>query len=330
MRFAGVPPGDVARVTRRGYTCPSARPGLRAAARNRSWSRVPKEPSEGSLVKELAPLLWIVAIAVIFWLLIIRPAQRRQKDIAQVQASIAPGETVVLTSGIFGTVSEIDDATLVVEIAPGVNIKVARGAVGSVVRPDEPADSTDDGQVGRRRRPTPPTSTTRSADVATRRHRPGRTLIVFFLGVAVMYGLVALAGTWKPALGLDLQGGLRITLTAEGEPDRRGLRGGAPDHRPARQREGRRRGRGHRAVRQVHRRRDPGLHREPTRDRGAGPATGPAPVPARRLRRGCSGPVHHRRPAARSCAARARRGGDRQARRQEDRQERPDRHRQPD
>jgi preprotein translocase subunit SecD len=54
--------------------------------------------------------------------------------------------------------------------------------------------------------------------VAARRHRPGRTLIVFFLGVAVMFGLVALAGTWKPALGLDLQGGLRITLTATGDP----------------------------------------------------------------------------------------------------------------
>ena len=54
--------------------------------------------------------------------------------------------------------------------------------------------------------------------MAARRHRPGRTLIIFFLGVAVMYGLVALAGTWKPALGLDLQGGLRITLTATGNP----------------------------------------------------------------------------------------------------------------
>jgi preprotein translocase subunit SecD len=54
--------------------------------------------------------------------------------------------------------------------------------------------------------------------VAARRYRPGRTLIVFFLGIAVMYGLVALAGTWKPALGLDLQGGLRITLTATGNP----------------------------------------------------------------------------------------------------------------
>jgi len=94
------------------------------------------------LVEELAPLLWIVAIALIFWLLIIRPAQRRQKAIAQVQASIAPGETVVLTSGIFGTVASTDDVSLMVEIAPGVEVKVARGAVGSVVRPDD-ADGVD-------------------------------------------------------------------------------------------------------------------------------------------------------------------------------------------
>jgi preprotein translocase subunit YajC len=96
------------------------------------------------LVKDLAPLLWIVAIAAIFWLLIIRPAQRRQKEVAQVQSSIAPGETVVLTSGIFGTVSETDDTTLVVEIAPGVNIKVVRGAVGSVVRHEQAADDSTD------------------------------------------------------------------------------------------------------------------------------------------------------------------------------------------
>jgi preprotein translocase subunit SecD len=45
--------------------------------------------------------------------------------------------------------------------------------------------------------------------------RPGRTVAVFFLGLAIAYGLVALIGTWKPALGLDLEGGTQITLIAE-------------------------------------------------------------------------------------------------------------------
>ncbi len=47
--------------------------------------------------------------------------------------------------------------------------------------------------------------------------RPGRTLVVFFLALAVAFGLVALAGSWKPQLGLDLQGGTRITLVAANE-----------------------------------------------------------------------------------------------------------------
>jgi preprotein translocase subunit SecD len=49
--------------------------------------------------------------------------------------------------------------------------------------------------------------------------RPGRTLVVFFLGVAILYGLVGLAGSWTPSLGLDLEGGTRIQLEATGDPD---------------------------------------------------------------------------------------------------------------
>lgn len=47
--------------------------------------------------------------------------------------------------------------------------------------------------------------------------RPGRTLVAFFGVVALTYGLVALAGVWTPKLGLDLQGGTRITLVAKGD-----------------------------------------------------------------------------------------------------------------
>jgi preprotein translocase subunit SecD len=50
--------------------------------------------------------------------------------------------------------------------------------------------------------------------VAKKTSRPGRTLLVFFIAVAVLYGLAALGNTWKPQLGLDLEGGTRITLTA--------------------------------------------------------------------------------------------------------------------
>jgi preprotein translocase subunit SecD len=50
--------------------------------------------------------------------------------------------------------------------------------------------------------------------MARKTAKPGRTLVVFFLAMAIAYGLVALAGSWTPQLGLDLQGGTRITLVA--------------------------------------------------------------------------------------------------------------------
>ncbi|PUA80098.1 protein translocase subunit SecD [Nocardioides currus] len=53
--------------------------------------------------------------------------------------------------------------------------------------------------------------------MAKRTPNPGRTLVVFFLVTLLSYGLVALAGVWKPKLGLDLQGGTRITLITKGD-----------------------------------------------------------------------------------------------------------------
>ncbi|GAA1959744.1 protein translocase subunit SecD [Nocardioides panacihumi] len=59
--------------------------------------------------------------------------------------------------------------------------------------------------------------------MARKTPKPGRTLTVFFLALAIAYALVALGGTWKPQLGLDLQGGTRITLIAAGNPSRDNL-----------------------------------------------------------------------------------------------------------
>ena len=53
--------------------------------------------------------------------------------------------------------------------------------------------------------------------MARNRYRPGRTVVSFFVGLAIAFGLVALAGSWTPRLGLDLQGGTRISLVASGQ-----------------------------------------------------------------------------------------------------------------
>ena len=51
--------------------------------------------------------------------------------------------------------------------------------------------------------------------MANRGGHPGRTLIIFGIIVAALYGLMAVSNNWTPKLGLDLQGGTTITLTAQ-------------------------------------------------------------------------------------------------------------------
>lgn len=94
---------------------------------------------------EYAGLLPIVAIALLFWLLIIRPAGRRQRELRNMQGSLSVGDEVMLTSGVFAHVVEITDDHLLVDIAEGVTIKVARGAVGQIIQQplvdDEPEEN---------------------------------------------------------------------------------------------------------------------------------------------------------------------------------------------
>jgi preprotein translocase subunit YajC len=93
-------------------------------------------------VQDIGALLPFVAIALLFWLLIIRPASKRQKAMAQMQSAVTVGDEVVLTSGVYGRVSGLEDSVLLLTVADGVTIKVARGAVGNVVAPEE--GPTDD------------------------------------------------------------------------------------------------------------------------------------------------------------------------------------------
>ena len=92
-------------------------------------------------MQELASLLPIIGIALLFWLLIIRPQSKRQKAVQSMQAGLQPGTEVMLTSGIFGTLERVEDDAVWVRVAEGVTLKAAKGAVGSVVT--DPAHHAD-------------------------------------------------------------------------------------------------------------------------------------------------------------------------------------------
>jgi preprotein translocase subunit YajC len=90
-------------------------------------------------------LMGLMLVAMYF--LMIRPQQRRRREMASMQSSIGPGDEVLTIGGLYGTVTAIDDESVTLEVAPGVTNRYARGAIARVVtsaaRPDaasEPAD----------------------------------------------------------------------------------------------------------------------------------------------------------------------------------------------
>ena len=99
-------------------------------------------------------LIPFVLILLAFYLLIIRPARSRSRAALQLQERLAPGVEVMTTSGMYGTIVEIDEDSISLEVAPGTTIRFAKAAVGQVRSPElaaadaDDADDADDGEAG--------------------------------------------------------------------------------------------------------------------------------------------------------------------------------------
>ena len=100
-------------------------------------------------MNDLAAFLPLVAILALFWFMVIRPQQRRQREVTALQNSIEVGQRVMMSSGIYGTVVSLADDRARLEIAPGTQIDIARAAIAKVDEPvtgqadpsDEPGDA---------------------------------------------------------------------------------------------------------------------------------------------------------------------------------------------
>ena len=88
--------------------------------------------AESSPFSMLVPM---IAIFLIFWLLLIRPQQRKQRDQEQMLKSIEKGDDVITTGGLHGKVVGVTDETLTLEIAAvkgeKVRVKVSRARIES-------------------------------------------------------------------------------------------------------------------------------------------------------------------------------------------------------
>lgn len=77
----------------------------------------------------LTMLLMLALIFVVMWLFMIRPQQKRQKELNSFRDSLKKGDKVVTVGGIYGTVLEVNDNKVMLEIDKDVKIKVDKASL---------------------------------------------------------------------------------------------------------------------------------------------------------------------------------------------------------
>lgn len=102
------------------------------------------EGQGGGMGQMLVPMLIIFAI---FYFMLIRPQQRKEKDRREMIANIKSGARVAFSGGILGTVTNVKEHTFVIKVADNVKIEVARGAVSRVLEKGESGEIGGDGSA---------------------------------------------------------------------------------------------------------------------------------------------------------------------------------------
>ncbi len=92
-------------------------------------------PAGGNPIGAFLPL---ILIFVIFYFLLIRPQQKRQKKHQEMLAALKAGDEIITSGGIHGRIDKVlDDQTFLVEIANGVKITLSRSAVAAKANQSE-------------------------------------------------------------------------------------------------------------------------------------------------------------------------------------------------
>ena len=92
------------------------------------------------------PIL-IVLVFVGFYFLMIRPQRRRQQQVQQQQRTVQPGARVRTTAGMYATVTDVDGDDVVLEVAPGVEVRYLKRAIMEVIQPGEEPETAEDGET---------------------------------------------------------------------------------------------------------------------------------------------------------------------------------------
>jgi preprotein translocase subunit YajC len=89
----------------------------------------PAAPAENPMTG----IVFFIAMIAVFYFLLIRPQQKRAKDHRKMVEAIGKGDEVVTNGGLLGKIVEVGEQYLTIEIADGVQVKVQRHAVATVL-----------------------------------------------------------------------------------------------------------------------------------------------------------------------------------------------------
>lgn len=86
------------------------------------------------ILAQFGPMIVVFAI---FYFLIIRPQQKREKERRDMLSSIVSGDEIVTVGGIFGKVLNVKDDIVTLDVGDKIKIKVTRSAIGSIIKKKE-------------------------------------------------------------------------------------------------------------------------------------------------------------------------------------------------
>jgi preprotein translocase subunit YajC len=88
--------------------------------------------------------IFILVLLAVFWFMLIRPQRRRQLESQRLLDSLAVGKEIVTAGGLYGTITALDDDEARVEIADGVEVRIAKRAIAGVLPEEEEPEELEE------------------------------------------------------------------------------------------------------------------------------------------------------------------------------------------
>lgn len=88
----------------------------------------------------LSSMLMIVAMIAIFYFIMIRPQSKKQKELKKQREAMQKGDAVVTAGGIHGKIKSLKDTVIMIEVAPGVELKFDKGSVYPAAAEKQPIE----------------------------------------------------------------------------------------------------------------------------------------------------------------------------------------------